>query len=345
MMGRSRRTMLHAAALLVGSGALVFLVHRLGWDGMRRAILGTGAWFAVIAAIDLASVLCDAAGVYRFVTPHAPISYRRVLAAQASGLAINRLTPGNSLGEPIKVTMLMACVPEAAAVSAIVLFNLASYLVAIAAIVVGTGVTLLTLDLPTRFQLVVVIALAAMTLAVSGLVVLARRGALALPIRALRRIRLVSAARAERWTDRIAAIDANMRGFGDASTRRALPFVIGSRLLNMAGSVAILVAVDIPLTASFVIGTLSVGILVTWLSNAIPLGLGLADGGTFALYGALGASPDAGLVFAMINRVRTVVLAAMGLTVMAIANLADRSRPATTSAPPTTPARSPSRHP
>ena len=325
-MGRSRRTVFHAATLLAGSGALVFLVHRLGWDGMRRAILGTGAWFAVIAAIDVASVLCDAAGIYRFVAPHAPISYRRVLAAQASGLAINRLTPGNSLGEPIKITMLMAHVPEAAAVSAIVLFNLAAYLVAIATIVVGAGVTLLTLDLPSRVQLVVVIALAAMTLAVAGLVALAQHGALALPIRTLRRIRVVSAARAGRWTDRIAAIDANVRGFGDASTRRALPFVIASRLLNMAGSVVIFVAADIPLTASLVIGTLSVGILVTWLSNAIPLGLGLADGGNFALYDVLGASPDAGLAFTMINRVRTVVLAAMGLIVMAIANLTSRAR-------------------
>ena len=320
------RRIVHAAALIVGLAALAFLVNRLGWDGLRRTILGTGAWFGVIAAIDLASVLCDAGGVYRFVKPLAPITYRRVFAAQASGLAINRLTPGNSLGEPIKITMLMAHVPEAAAVSAIVMFNLASYLVAVTAIVVGSGVTLLTLDLPSRIELVVVVALATMTLAVIGLVMLARRGALASLIAALRRLRLVSAQRAERWRVRIAAIDANVRRFGEPSTRGALAFMIASRLLNMVGSVVILIAADVPLTAPLVIGTLSVGILVTWLSNAIPLGLGLADGGNYALYSMLGASPDAGLDFTMINRVRTVVLASMGLAVMAIANLIDRRR-------------------
>ena len=73
-----------------------------------------------------------------------------------------------------------------------------------------------------------------------------------------------------------------------------------------------------------VIAMLSVGILVTWLSNIIPLGLGIADGTNYVLYGLLGAAPVAGLLFTMVNRLRTVVLALLGLSVMAIANLYDR---------------------
>jgi hypothetical protein len=319
-----RRHVLNVAALVVGLVALVVLIERLGWDGMVRAVVETGAWFALIAAIDLASVFCDAGGVYAIIRPLAPISYGRVLAAQASGLAINRLTPGNSLGEPVKMTMLMVHVPEAAAVSAIVMFNVATYVVAVSAIVIGVPLTLLTLDLPSRVDLAVMVVTGLLLLAVIGLVVLARRGALATLIHALRRIRVVSAERSERWIKRMSAIDANVRRFGDAATRRALVFVIASRLLNMAGSIAILVAADIPLTAPLVIGMLSVGILITWLSNVIPLGLGLADGSNYLLYQVLGSSPDAGLDFTMINRVRTVLLASMGLTVMAIASLVDR---------------------
>jgi uncharacterized protein (TIRG00374 family) len=312
--------------LVVGAVAFTFLVGRLGWSGIVDAVVGVGSWFIVMAAIDLASVFCDAGGVYCFVRPLAPISYFRVFAAQASGLAINRLTPGNSLGEPIKVTMLMAHVPEAAAVSSIMMLNFASYIVAMTAIVIGVPLTLLLLDLPSRAEVAVLIATAVMVGVVIGLIVLARRGAVATAIRAVRRIRGISAERAARWETRVAEIDANVRRFGDASTRRALVFVIASRLLNMAGSVVILVAVGIPLTAPLVIGTLSVGLLITWISNVIPLGLGVADGGNYVLYGVLGASRDAGLDFTMINRVRTCVLAAMGLTVMAIANLAERAR-------------------
>jgi uncharacterized membrane protein YbhN (UPF0104 family) len=100
----------------------------------------------------------------------------------------------------------------------------------------------------------------------------------------------------------------------------------GSRLLNMTGALVILIATGVDLTVPLVAGTLSVGILITWISNIVPLGLGIADGGNYALYGALGGTPGAGLEFAMINRVRTVLLASMGLAVMAIGNVVDRKR-------------------
>jgi hypothetical protein len=316
----------HVVALVVGAIALAFLVDRLGREGFERAILGTGKWFLLIAAIDLASVFSDAAGVYCFVRPLAPISYFRVLAAQASGIAINRLTPGNSLGEPVKVTMLMAHVPETAAIPAIVMFNISSYVVAVSMIGIGVPITLLSLELSTGATIAVLVATVVIIVAVGSLVVLARRGALGTLVRAGRRIRVLSPARAERLQTRLAGIDDNIKKFGDPATRRALIFVIASRLLNMSGALVILVALDTPLTLPLITGTLSVGILITWISNVVPLGLGLADGGNYALYGVLGGSPGAGLEFAMVNRVRTVVLASMGLTVMAIANVVDRKR-------------------
>lgn len=321
-----RRHLFHGLTLVVGVVALVFLVDHLGRDGLERVFLGTGWWFAVVAVIDFSSMLCDAAGVYCFVRPVAPIAYRRVVAAQASGIAINRLTPGNSLGEPVKVTMLMAHVPEFVAISAIVKFNLSTYLVATGSIAIGVPLTLLLLDLPGQITLLVLVVTAVMVAAVLGLVVLARRGALATIVGALRRVRVLSQARAERWTKRLADIDEHVKQYGDPATRRALIFVFASRALNMTGTVVTLVALGIELTPPLVIGTLSVGIIIQWISNVIPLGLGLADGGNYALYGALGSSPTAGLEFAMVNRVRTVVLASMGLAVMAIANLVDRRR-------------------
>jgi uncharacterized protein (TIRG00374 family) len=319
-----RRHVLHAIALVVGLVGLAILIDQVGWTGITDSITDTGRWFLVIAAIDLASLCCDAAGVYCFVRPLAPISYPRVLVAQASGLAINRLTPGNSLGEPIKITMLMEHVPETAAVSAIVLFNVASYVVAMSAIVIGVPLTLLALDLPSHVQITILVVTCLIVLAIAGLIVLARRGAVATPINALRRLRLISAARADRWKQRIAAIDTNVRTFGDGATRRALVFTIASRLLNMAGTVVILIAAGTELTVPLAIGIPSVGIVITWLSNVIPLGLGLADGSNYLLYGALGSSSESGLYFTMVNRVRTVLLASMGLTIMAIANLFDR---------------------
>lgn len=315
-------TRFNIAMLLVGIVALGFVIDRLGWSGTRRVVVGTGVWFAVIAAIDLVSMMCDAFAIHGFLRANAAISYWRVFGAQASGLAINRLTPGNSLGEPVKVTMLSRYVATDQAVSAIVMFNVTTIYLGIAAIVVGVPVTALTLDLPERIALIVWIALGVLIVIAVVIAVLVRRGALSTLVGALSTLHIISAERAERWRARVLAIDGRVRAL--AGLRRGLAGVIGSRVFNWVGTLAVLHAADIQFTAPLVVAMLSVGILISWLSNVLPLGLGLADGTNYALYGLLGASPDAGLVFTMVNRLRTVVLAIMGLGIMAIANAVHR---------------------
>jgi uncharacterized protein (TIRG00374 family) len=310
------------AMLVVGVVALGFVLDHLGWSGARRVVVGTGIWFAVIAVIDLASMMCDAFAVQGFLRAKIDISYWRVFGAQASGLAINRLTPGNSLGEPVKVTMLSRYVATEQAVSAIVMFNLTTIYLGIAAIVVGVPVTALTLDLPERITQVVWISLGVLIAIAIGLAVLVRRGALSTLVGALSTLHIISATRAERWRAKVQTIDERLRELG--GLRRGLIGVVGSRVFNWLGTLAILYAADIPFTAPLVVAMLSVGILISWLSNVLPLGLGLADGTNYALYGLLGASPEAGLVFTMVNRLRTVVLAFMGLGIMAIANAMHR---------------------
>ena len=316
-------TLFNAIALVVGLVAFGFVVAELGWSGIRHAVLGVGAWFAVIAAIDLASAMCDAFAIHGFLRPKIRVSYFRVLAAQLSGMAINRLTPGNSLGEPVKVTMLVRSVATDTAVSSIVMFNLTTIFVGITWIVLGVPITALLLDLPERVALAVWIGVGVLLVVAGVLVLLVRRGALGSLVGALESMRIISAARGERWRAKVRAIDERVRAIADAKSSgidRGLAGVLGSRVLNGVGTVVVLYAAGIPITAPLVIASLSAGILITWMSNVIPLGLGLADGTNYVLYGLLGASPVAGLLFTMVNRLRTVVLALMGLTVMAIAN-------------------------
>ena len=320
----ARRQWFHVAAFVIGGLALAILLERLGWDGIRRIVLGTGAWFAVFAVLDLGSLACDAGALHACVRANAPISYPRAFAAQASGLAINRLTPGSALGEPLKVTMLIEHVPEDTAIAGVVMFNAATVLVAITVMVVGAPITLLALDLPARVELVVWLAAVVLLAAAVAVVLAIRRGAVGAVARAAARLRLLSPARAARWRGRIDALDAQIREL--RRTPRAFAFALGSRTLHALGTIAILIAADVPLTVPLVAGVVSVGILLQWLANVLPLGLGIADGGNYLLYGALGSSPSAGLDVAMINRLRTCVLAAMGLTAMLAATLVDRRR-------------------
>jgi hypothetical protein len=315
-------------ALAVGIVALVFVLRELGWSGMEQVIVGTGTWFAVIAAIDLVGSSCDSLGVYAFVRPHAAVSYRHVFAAQLSGIAINRLTPGNTIGEAVKVTMLVREeVPTDVAVSAIMLFQLVTLYVGIAVIAIGVPLSAVLLDLPPDIERAVWIALAILVAVAVALAILVRRGALGVLVTALARIRVISAERSARWHAAVSSIDDRVQRIGQLRAPGlglSLVGVIGSRTANLVGTVVVMYAVDIPLTAPLIVASLSVGILVTWMSNVIPLGLGIADGTNYVLYGIFGASSTAGLLFTMVNRVRTVVLALMGLIVMAIANALHR---------------------
>jgi uncharacterized protein (TIRG00374 family) len=316
-------------ALLVGIVAFAFVVRELGWSGIEQAVVGTGTWFIAIAAIDVVgSIVGDAAAVYGFLRPHTDVAFRHVVVAQLSGMAINRLTPGNTLGEPVKVTMLVRSgVPTDVAVSTIMIFNLTTMYVGIAAIVIGVPLTALLLDLPPDVARAVWIALAVLVVFALAVMVLVKRGALGSIVRVLSRLHVISAPRAARWQSAVQQIDARVGDLGNLrrpGVLRGVAGVLASRAFNWLGTIVVLYAADIPMTAPLVIASLSVGILVTWISNVIPLGLGLADGTNYVLYGILGASSVAGLLFTLINRLRTIFLALIGLTVMTIANILRR---------------------
>lgn len=318
-------TLFNVGVLAFGVIAFVIVVRQMSAEHIEHAFVGVGRWFVVIAAIDVVSAMCDAVAIRGFLLGKAP--YLRVFAAQISGLAINRLTPGNSLGEPVKVTMLVRSVPTDASVSAVVMYNLTTMSVAIATIALGVPVTALLLDLPHRIAVIVWLGLAGLLVFASVVVILVRRGASTTFIDLLARANAISAATAERWRARVAAIDARIRGIADARTSglaRGLAGVIASRVLSSLGTVVLLHACGIPMTAPLVVAMLSAGILVQWISNVVPLGLGLADGTNYFLYALVGASPMAGLVYTMANRVRTVVIASIGLVIMAVANALHR---------------------
>jgi uncharacterized protein (TIRG00374 family) len=311
----------NVAVFAFGAIALGFLLRRLGADGVHHVLVDAGPWLVAIAAIDVASMACDGYALYAFLGGR--VRFWRVFAAEASGLAINRLTPANSVGEAVKVTMLTRTVPADFAVSAVVLFNLSTIYLGIAAIVIGVPITALMLDLPHRIAVAVWVATGLLVVFAIVVLVIVRRGAVSTLIDGLVGLRLVRGDRGQRWRAKIADLDARVRaapGLG-----RGLLGVLGSRVFNWIGTIVVLHACGIGMTAPLVIAMLSVGILVTWMSNVIPLGLGVADGTNYALYAILGASPEAGLVFTMVNRLRTVAIAAIGLTVMALAGGRGRS--------------------
>ena len=134
---------------VVGGIALWGMLRSLGWAQFLDLVDNVGWWFAVIIGLDLLALCFDAAALHAFMRPEARmISYIRVLGAQASGRAINVLTPGGGLGEAVKLTMLVSHAPRDRVLSSIVLLNLSMFYISVIVMLIGTPITFLLVDLP-----------------------------------------------------------------------------------------------------------------------------------------------------------------------------------------------------
>ena len=63
--------------------------------------------------------------------------------------------------------------------------------------------------------------------------------------------------------------------------------------------------IGVSLHATLLVGMLSVGVLIGWISSIVPFGLGVADGGNYALFGVLGATGENGVFVTMLGRARS----------------------------------------
>jgi uncharacterized membrane protein YbhN (UPF0104 family) len=316
------------AMLLFGVAALTWMVRELDWSEFRAVVSGIGWTYAIILALDLAAVLLDARALHTFMRPEARmVSYLRVVAAQISGRAVNVVTPFGALGEATKLTMLVSHAPRGRVLSAVVLFNLTTLYFSVAIMLLGTPITFLLIDLPRSLQVTIGIGLAVLIGLMVALGVVIQRGALSTLTSLLRRLRFISNERREEWQLRLREVDRHIRELHknrSSGTWRGILWVIAARLVTWAATITLIGAVGAAISPQLVIGVLSVGVLITWISSIVPLGLGLADGGHYVLYELVGASGMHGTFVTMLNRGRSLGVAVVGFLVMALVHTLSR---------------------
>lgn len=314
--------------MVFGGCALAWMMHKLGWAKFEEVVDNVGSTFAVILALDLVALACDARALHTFMRPEARmVSYWRVVAAQISGRAVNVVTPFGALGEATKLTMLISHAPRARVLSAIVLVNLAALYFSVTAMIIGTPITLLLVDLPSELKITIAIGFAVLLPLMIALGVVVKRGALSTLTSVLGKLHLISPARRDAWRVRLAEVDkhiAELYKYREAGTYKGIFWVVASHLLTWCSTMVLIGAVGVSIRPTLVIGVLSVGVLIQWISSIVPLGLGLADGGNYALYDLLGASGAHGTFVTMLNRVRSLGVALVGFVVMAIVHILNR---------------------
>jgi len=322
--GRASRwgSVFNLVMMVVGGVFLFLLLRHHGWSEFQEMLAGAGGWFAVVLGLELISLCMDAAAVHAFMRPEARmIRYVRVLGAQASGRAINVLTPGGALGEPTKLMLLSQYAPQARALSSLVMMNLAIAYIAVSLMLIGIPVTLLLIEVPHPVKVMVGVGLAVIVPAMVGLTLLVHRGAVSSIVDLLQRIHVVKPERAQSWRDKLVDVDRHIRELQQnrsAGTWKGILWVAGSKVVSWTSSITLIAAVGVAMSPTLVIGYLSVGLLIGWISQIVPMGLGVQDGGQYALFGLLGASGPQGLMVAMLQRARSVSVAILGLVAMAV---------------------------
>ncbi len=191
--------------------------------------------------------------------------------------------------------------------------------------------TALFLDLPTPFTIGLLVAAMLAAIAAVGLAVLVRRGMLSSVVQLGARIGIISTKRRKRWKKRLDNIDERLHGTAGGHGRRvAAGFVLASKILSWFSMWFILNAAGYTASPGELAALLSAGVVLGWLGQIVPMGLGVAEGGNYALFVALGAPPTFGVALALARRVNQLIYAAVGFAVLGVWRLTTRgaTRPA-----------------
>jgi len=315
--------------LVGGSIGLGVMMHQLGWATARDVFQRVGTWAAVIIALDLIDLALDAGAIAAFLLPASHrISFWRVFAAQASGRAINIFVPGGVVGEATKVTMLVSCAPKNRVLLSIVLFNLATIYISVAILIVGVPITAYYVHMPHELAVLVWVGLALMIAFVIAVGVIVHRGAIHTAMSTLRRLHIISKERAESWTGKLAELDQNLKHLQSGrvpGAKLAVLLLIAERAVAWLTTIVVLHAIGVSLHPLLVIGVLSLGVLISWMSAVVPFGIGVQDGSNYAIFELLGSSGALGVLFTLVSRARTLVIAGVGFAIMAFAHTANRT--------------------
>ncbi len=316
--------------LAVGVGALVWMAREVGLDQLADLLSSIRGWAIPLLLVSLAGVALDAGAIHVFMRPEQRmVSYWRVFAAQMSGQAINSVTPTGTLGEVVKATLLMGHAPRFRAVSSVIAFNLVNVVVSAVFVLLGIGVALWLPDLDPAMEHAMRIGVLLLAVVSIAVVALVRRGVVRAGAGAAHKLRFISDARRARIAERLEAFDHQLRALGrggPASHRPGIGLILVSRLLGWFDLWLIMVALGHTAGLVFTVVAAAAGVVIGRLASIIPLGVGASEGGQAGLFHLLGAGAELGLAVSLVRRIRTVIMAAIGLLVMLLVQLIDQIR-------------------
>jgi len=310
---------------LIAAGVvlLVALVWRIGGVTLLDHLRLVGPWIVLIIGQETLAILANTLGWRAAFPLRPPPPSSRLLAARIAGDAVNYVTPTASLGgELVRARLLDGCVPRLELATSIAVAKLAQTVAQAAFVAAGLVLALGAGTLAPALQTASLVSVGVLGTIVIALLLAQRRGLLG-PL-----TRLVTGAgplaRFAHLAGYAARLDAEIAKLHRAPDRpfvaSCLWFFVGWAL----GAVEIalmlwLLGVDVTMTRALTIEALSVGLDA--LVFFVPAKLGTQEGGKVLIFTALGLDPGLGLTVGVLRRIRELVWAFAGLTIIGRAGL------------------------
>ncbi len=305
-------------SLVIGIIALVVTVWIVGTETILHHLKEIGWFFVVLVAIEMLSSVLDGIGIYYMAHGKGRPTVRECVVAQIVGRGVNSVTPGGNLGEALKVGLLSQRCSTRRIVAAVMYVGLIGVVLSLAVVAVGSAVTAFWFDMPQLAMIACLLGAVIAAGATVAIVVLLRRGMLSTLANALARIHLISTKRRDRWNKTLGDVDARLRGQDDDDYRRdAIIVVTISHVLQKGLTFFTIMSAGYVMSPGQFLALLSAGVLISWISTIIPMGLGISEGGNAALFTLIGAPAALGLALALARRVNQVVFATIGFVVLA----------------------------
>jgi uncharacterized membrane protein YbhN (UPF0104 family) len=317
-------------SLVIGLAALVYTLDDVGPATFTHYFRLIGWWWLAVLAFEIAITTLDAIAIRAFASPEQhQLPLRAALLAQLAGRSVNAVTPTGSLGEPVKISVLADSVSSSRAVSTILLYNIVSFTVELMQVAIAAPAMAFLLPMPDGLRWAFLALGAVSAVLAIGIYALVHRGMLASVARLGVKLHLLSRARFEKWEAQLTSVDDKLRLVSGARKRDRIigvGAVVVSRALSLLESLVLLHALGQSMSIGFIAAYTVGGFAIYMLSSLVPMGLGIAEGGYYSLFAALGYNKAFGVMLVLARRCVLIAYAAIGLVLVMTTETVERAK-------------------
>jgi hypothetical protein len=306
----------HFSAILLGAVLLILLIWKIGVYALWRdlSLLGWGL-IPFVLMEGIAHLFHTLGWRYCLSPPHRSLPFLRLLGINLASGSINYFTPTATLGgEVVKGTLLSLHHRGPEAASGVIIGKLSYALSQLLFVVLGSVFFLSKIGLPAAASVPMLVGSTLLGAGIMGFLVVQKHGKLGAVVRWLAAHR-IGGEMLRKAADQISQVDEALRRF----YREGQGDFLLSIFWHVVGMVCSIVKIWyflLLLPQGSFLTAAGIFFLGTWfdlITFAIPLGIGVQEGGRVLAFKLLGFSLAQGLTFAVVLRLEQIFWAGVGL--------------------------------